>query len=392
MILSPKQLFRLTTALTDLRITEDELKRITELAQLPQWRDIKFGYPNWKLWQEVLDKVADDLEAANKLIQKLIEEVPHAQHLKSYQDEINSSRAIRQKNIKKALAEGRCVVFLGPEALKVTDKRTSSFNEYLCMTLQKVMQVNYIYFSPRLKNNLSYLAQCYADDPQSAPGEIAAKAATVYKNLKTPNKFETGLFEELAKLPVKLVINANPDDLFLTELRKSGRTGAAMGFYDLSNDKQDSNLPGFSNENVEQKLTISPDKPFVYNIFGSFQSVDSVLYTESQFMAFINGIIQDDPPLNGDVIRELLENDTYLFLGFDFEQWYFKILFQFFKIKKEDYASVSCGFDNTAEIMHDMETHDGVNIYNREFFEQEFKIFFVNDDIKNFINEIVNLP
>ena len=98
--------------------------------------------------------------------------------------------------------------------------------------------------------------------------------------------------------------------------------------------------------------------------------------------------------LHPDVLREFNERDNYLFLGFDFEQWYFKILFQLFGIKKNEYSSISCGFENALNPDQTGAVSQGnsrVSVYTREFFEQEFKIFFVNDDIKNFIIELSNL-
>ena len=69
----------------------------------------------------------------------------------------------------------------------------------------------------------------------------------------------------------------------------------------------------------------------------------------------------------------------YLFLGFDFDQWYFKILFNKIlelNVDQQNPVSLHCGpmkFNET----------------NVDYFEEEYKLYFVNENLTTFVKNLV---
>lgn len=383
MLLSPKQAFELRRELAV--IEPGDAERFWVRAGMDA-AAVNFKQNAWLVWEEILNIALRDQKTILTLLEKIMEERDDLPKLKTFYNEILSARVVRLNKLADALKKGKCVVFLGPDVLKVRHQdRLVSFNEILSDELAKRMTDDYIYFDTNLSRNVSYLAQCFTDHPSVERGEAAAIAAERYKWYADNELVDDDIHEQLAKLPLRLVVNANPDDLLCKRLNEMAADTCLLKFYDISNSEVDADANGDGQPAADPQKAY---KVIQYNIFGIFSKTDSILYTESQFLNFVSNVLLGNPKLDFDVNRELQSQENYLFLGFDFEQWYFKVLFEYFKVKKVDYASTSCAFQppQAAEAPNARR----ISSYNREFFEQEFKMFFVNDDIKRFIIDLRN--
>jgi hypothetical protein len=380
MLLSPKQAFELRRILAVIEPADAE--RFWVRAGMDS-AAVNFKQKAWLVWEEMLNIVLQDQKLVLKLLEKIKEERTDIEKLKTFYNEILSARLMRLNKIADALKKGKCVVFLGPDVLKVRHQdRLVSFNEILSSELATRMTQDYIYFDNNFSGNVSYLAQCFTDHPSVDNGEAAAIAAERYQWYADNELVDDDIHEQLAKLPLRLVVNANPDDLLCKRLNEAAANTCLLKFYDISNSEVDPSANG----DGQPAPDAVPYKVIQYNIFGIFSKADSILYTESQFLNFVSNVLLGNPKLDSDVNRELQSQENYLFLGFDFEQWYFKVLFEYFKVKKVDYASTSCA----SQPSQDAANARRISSFNREFFEQEFKMFFVNDDIKKFLVDLRN--
>ena len=126
----------------------------------------------------------------------------------------------------------------------------------------------------------------------------------------------------LAQLPLPIYITTNMDNLLVSALREANK------------DPQVVLCPW--NEYVEQAETIydsepdyhpSPERPLVYHLFGRFDEPDSVVLTEDDYFKFLIGVTSNKdliPP----VVRRALTDTALLFLGFQMDDWNFRVLFQ----------------------------------------------------------------
>jgi hypothetical protein len=371
MPLSPKAIHKLRNYLSLLIDDADAAKACCTRALLNNIGKIYFTGSAWEMWGDILDHTKNEDAELTKLLNQLCKEYPGDATIEYYLNELSTNQGIRIKKIAAAIHNQSCVLFMGPEVLRIDDNKGGfiSFNQHLCEKIQAALDTYNIYYDASLQANLSYMAQCYTEVPKYVPGDVARMAKDEYTKAEKNRLIDTRIYDSLSTLPFKLIINTNPDDLLYTCLNASRPGICINSYYDTSNMEE-------LNE-IEAEQTLQKDFVLHYNIFGTFNQPNSILYTEGQFLDITNRLIQGNPKINPAILDILNTNDSYLFLGFDFDQWYFKILFELFKLKKERYRTLSCNNDLA-----------GISTLNREFFEEEFKIFFEKKGILQFINSL----
>jgi hypothetical protein len=135
------------------------------------------------------------------------------------------------------------------------------------------------------------------------------------------NNIQDG-YKALAQLPLPIFIYTTPDDILVSALKGAGK------------DPQVVLCPW--NEYVEQCESIydrepgyipSPERPLVYHLFGKLDEPDSVVLTEDDYFDFLIGVTSNKeliPP----VVRRALTDSALLFLGFQMDEWNFRVLFR----------------------------------------------------------------
>jgi hypothetical protein len=125
----------------------------------------------------------------------------------------------------------------------------------------------------------------------------------------------------LAQLPLPIYITTNVDNLLVAALKESGR------------DPQVMICPW--NEYIEQYETIydrEPDyhptvaRPLVYHLFGRLDEPDSIVLTEDNYFKFLIGVT-GNKDLIPSAVRRALADTALLFLGFQMDEWNFRVLF-----------------------------------------------------------------
>jgi hypothetical protein len=125
----------------------------------------------------------------------------------------------------------------------------------------------------------------------------------------------------LAQLPLPIYVTTNVDNLLVTALKEAGR------------DPQVMICPW--NEYVEQYETIydrepdyhpTIDRPLVYHLFGRLDEPDSVVLTEDNYFKFLIGVT-GNKDLVPSAVRRALADTALLFLGFQMDEWNFRVLF-----------------------------------------------------------------
>ncbi|HSF83852.1 MAG TPA: CHAT domain-containing protein [Anaerolineales bacterium] len=132
----------------------------------------------------------------------------------------------------------------------------------------------------------------------------------------------TDAYKALAQLPLPIFITTTPDNLLTAALKEAGK------------DPQVILCPW--NDYVEQAESIydqepdyfpSPERPLIYHLFGQMNEPDSFVLTEDDYFDFLIGVTSNKdlvPP----VVRRALTDTALLFLGFQMDEWNFRILFR----------------------------------------------------------------
>jgi hypothetical protein len=123
----------------------------------------------------------------------------------------------------------------------------------------------------------------------------------------------------LADLPASLYITASPETMLFKAVKAAGKNPEAL-FCPWR--------PTETNHPKEPQSTHdpAPQTPLVYHVFGVFGVTDSLALTEDDFLDYL--IATSTYKLMPKVVRGSLMESSLLFLGFQLDDWTFRVLFR----------------------------------------------------------------
>jgi hypothetical protein len=127
-------------------------------------------------------------------------------------------------------------------------------------------------------------------------------------------------YSVLARLPLPIYINTNPDSLLTEALRAQENKDPQVEF-----SRWKAGLLGLPSIYDEQKYHPSKDKPLVYHLFGYIQEPDSLVLTEDDYFDYLMWVNKTNNPIPTQVITAWSAN-ALLFLGFQMSDWNFRAL------------------------------------------------------------------
>ncbi len=192
--------------------------------------------------------------------------------------------------------------------------------------------------------------------------------------------------EALAQLPLPIFITTNPDGLLTSALKDSGK------------DPQVVLCPW--NEYIEQIESIydrepdyfpTPQRPLVYHLFGRIDEPDSLVLTEDDYFDFLIGVT-GNKDLIPSAVRRALADSALLFLGFQMDDWNFRVLFR--SILSQQGGSRR---DRYAHIAAQIEPEEGRNLeperaraYLENYFAKGADISLFWGSPEDFIKELIS--
>jgi len=140
--------------------------------------------------------------------------------------------------------------------------------------------------------------------------EPAAKSDVVYdmKEYYETLSYQHDVYERIAAIPFHLIISLCPDDA-LHQVLDENNVKHQFAFYDSY--KADVEKP-------------SIDEPLVYNLFG-LATQGKYILTQEDYYNYIKSVIGEDV-LPKKIVSALSAATNFIFLGFDFEKWYVRLL------------------------------------------------------------------
>lgn len=121
---------------------------------------------------------------------------------------------------------------------------------------------------------------------------------------------------------------------------------------------------------------IDSQHPLVYNLFGSIEDTESLLLTTDDLLEYLFAIIgggeEAKRPIHSEVKTVLSKAKYFIFLGFDLDKWYIRILFKYFDIR-----SKGTGLD-----------HYIGNPSTKNFYMNNFKVGFLDASPEEIMNAI----
>lgn len=317
----------------------------------------------YAVWRRIVEFV-DNNDQAAPLIAVFRSRQAGNQEIADIEKDFATGNETKYSMIVRAIKAQQCVLFLGPGAFQCrVDGNTIPFSQALALHFEKALNRDGVPYDENHRTDLKYMAQRFHAKKTYIAGEAGKVAKEFYDLLETSGMLVKDLFGKLARLPFPLIINTNPDNLLFAELTPAK---AVSRYYNLSN----SGKPSEQELQEDKNDAFWQDKTTIYNIFGSFDRPQSILFTEANFVNFTKRVFLNNPPLHDRVVNEFDPFKYYLFLGFEFSQWHLKILFEVFNLVRTEPRSISLYIDKPTIADHEM-----------DYFEREFHCFFCNQDM-----------
>jgi hypothetical protein len=176
-----------------------------------------------------------------------------------------------------------------------------------------------------------------------------------YRINATPND----MHRQLAQIPCHLYVSINSDLLMKQALEDYG-VEHEFNYY----------IKGQPSAEVAKP---TQEKPLLYNLFGSIDNQQSLIFTHDDLIQYMLSIIKEFKlPQN---LRGTLENSLYfIFLGFDFEKWYLRLLLKMFLDETKLSIASEAGSGTQGKL--------------RTFYAGNYGLEFVDYDIEKYIRNI----
>ena len=143
-----------------------------------------------------------------------------------------------------------------------------------------------------------------------------------YRKVDEIKKFYGGfgdqvLLESIARIRFPLIINVCPDDNLYKLLDKKGEKNIRSEFFSAKN-LEDDRL-----NQLEKEPSV--ENPIIYNMFGVVNRPQTMVYTYRDLFNTIEHMIPEGS-LPDHIERYIKHADSFLFLGFTFDSWYYQLV------------------------------------------------------------------
>ena len=239
------------------------------------------------------------------------------------------------------IKEEKCVLLLGP-GLAVNDQGDSMQTCLIKYFEEKQLQV---------KESLDDLYTC---DPITK-----TRALDHFQKYCRENSEPIDTHRKLALIPCHLYISITPDLLMKQALDDYG-VDHEFQYYVKNQKPDDVNKP-------------TRERPLFYSLFGSIENPKSIIFNQWDLIQYLFSIIKefDLPP---DLRAALNDANYFIFIGFDFEKWYLKMLLKL--LLEESKPSIAT------------EEGKGFNEKLKSFYHRRYGLEFVETNIEEYIKNL----
>jgi hypothetical protein len=269
-------------------------------------------------------------------------------------------------NIARNISEGSCVLFLGPAAItsKQPDGSYKPLIERCANQLAKGAGL-----SKEEEDSLYYVASALRIRAQRSDTMLISDVQDFYNKAERETQLHP-LLEQLADLPFKIIINTTPDDFFARYYATAVRD-YRFDFYNFRKPTSDP-LYSFGDDAA----------PLVYNLFGFYKKSESLVLTYNDQLNYVNKITgAQHERLPDSLLAAFTVPRFYLFLGFDFEDWSLRVLFD--ALFKNARSSIQ-------PFAYSQKGQREADAYARVFFQGEFRMEFPKVDMETFVGNLLD--
>lgn len=242
-----------------------------------------------------------------------------------------NSRTVNWDNLTDKIENEKCVLLLGPEFPFIGNEKNhlDALQTYLESERVQMSMVNYE--QPATVTNDGSLIKYYKKDElfyfenEFDRSDVYYYIKKFFSDLK-PHKY----YKKIAKLPFHLIISLSPD-LHLKNTFKELEFTYDFDFY-------------HKKKNPQAKEPPKKARPLIYNLLGSIDEEESLIYTYHDLFDYFAVVFERKLP---ETVRKSLKECTgFIFLGFEFEKWYMRLLLKILQLQDKKIRSHSHFIEN----------------------------------------------
>ncbi|MCW3122656.1 MAG: hypothetical protein JWQ38_2148 [Flavipsychrobacter sp.] len=256
--------------------------------------------------------------------------------------------AIDQEMIFDRISEGKCILITGPD-IGITDP-----NQTMHLKLKQYLIENY---DADLKH--------YTDDEFFSFRDAGDKEGAIYKLQKFYKTLKPNdTYLKIADIPFHLIISVSPDHI-LKDVFTEKKIPYTFDYYNKEQNPGPLEAP-------------SQEKPLIYNLFGNIDKESSLIFTYDDLFDYLMKIFGDFklPQL---LHTQLKDARIILFMGFDFDKWYFKLLLRLLGLNEPQKTKGASNKDNT------------IKDHIKNFYISEFKVNFIESTEADILDNLHQL-
>lgn len=165
----------------------------------------------------------------------------------------------------------------------------------------------------------------YAADLSEALRSPQAALAQVFEAVGAKRRAQDTLeaHRVLASMPFPIFVTTNSDNLLAHALREAGKKPEV----ELCPWNEYIEPEGGSIYQREPDYRPTPERPLVYHLFGQFENPDSLVLTEDDYFDYLMGVTTNKDLIPA-AVRRALADTALVFLGFQMDDWNFRVLFR----------------------------------------------------------------
>lgn len=264
------------------------------------------------------------------------------------------------KTLARDLQQQRCILLLGTRlaTAKDADGHEQRLPELLSRHLATLLDAEQIDYDRGSAADLSYIAQRFLAMPKTRRIDLEDEVTEFYRRTA---RAVPEVYQQLGRLPFFMTVNLSPEDFMTRALRAAGKAGAQQLHYNF---RKERHVP------IE---TPAISKPLVYNLLGALDDPESLVLSQEDRVEFIKNVVKSNPGIPNAVMSHFDNRKTYIFMGFNLENWDYRLLCDALQLSKDNMtlSPDATGRALTPEV--------------RSFYEDHFRFVFVDYDIRQFV-------
>lgn len=242
--------------------------------------------------------------------------------------------------------EGKCVLFLGPEATVNygdQDRQNRFFRQLLD---------NY----PGQLHSYHQEDGLFVFSEQQAIYNISVEVNRFYSN-----DYSSPMLSKLAQIPFHFIVLLTPDTSFQKEMERQGFAFNEDYYNRLAKH--------------EPELPTRNTPPLFYHLLGSVKKTDTLIISHGQMYEYIRSFLGGAPlPQNIKTAINYQNAKNLIFLGVHFDKWYFQLMLNMLGVDANSYNSFASIQGGATGL--------------RTIWEKCFRIHFVPHQIDEFVNKL----